>query len=126
KADVVPRGFRFFVEIGANFPRRLVDCGRCPAIELHEPEGFDLLRLPVFGHVEIGRLQVGNLVAVAVGDDDVDADEVDPRAEHRLLGIRWRWLLIRWWLLALSWLWLSLLLGRLLLRLGVAGDAQNH
>ena len=119
--DVLARRFGLFVVVAADFPGRLVDRGSGSAVELHELEGFDLLRLAVFRDLEIGRLQVGDLIAVAVRNDDVHAHEVDACAEHRLLRIG-RWWLFRGRLLALR-RWLTL---RGLLSLRVAGDAQER
>ena len=80
---VVSRGFLFFVGVGADGARRTL-AGRAgdAAVELDELEVFDRLRLAVFGDFEVGLLEVGDVRAAAVGHDDVDADEVDARAEH--------------------------------------------
>src|SRR5204863_5122335 len=111
--------------IGADLPRRLGDRGRGAAVELYQLEGLDLLRLAVFRHVEISRLQIGKLIAVAVGDDDVHADEINAAAEHGLLRIRRRRRLL--WLLLSRRLGLPLLLALclLLLSLSVTDDAQQ-
>ena len=46
---------------------------------------LDRLRLLVLGHLEVGLLQVDDLLPLLVGDDDVDPDEVDTAPEDRLL-----------------------------------------
>ena len=45
-----------------------------------------LLRLAVFLDLEIFELEIGDGIALPVGDDDVDADGVDAGAEDRLIG----------------------------------------
>ena len=62
-----------------------------PAVlgDVDQLEGLDRLRLAVFGDLEVFLRQIVNGVALPVGDDDVDADEVDVGAEDRglLLGL---------------------------------------
>ena len=93
QTHVLARRFRLFVVVGPDFLGRLLDRRRRAAVELYELERFDLLRLAVLGDVEIRRLQIGNLIAVTVGDDDVDAHEIDAGTKHRLLRIACSWLL---------------------------------
>ncbi len=57
------------------------------AVNLDQLELFDLDRLAVFEHLEVGLRQVGDRLGLLVGDDDVDADEVDAGAEHGLLRV---------------------------------------
>ena len=89
--DIVAGGFSLFVVVGADFLRRLLQRVGRAAIELHQLERLDLLRLAVFGHVEVARLQVGDRVAVLVRNDYVDTDEVDAGLEGgrllRLIGV---------------------------------------
>ena len=59
-------------------------------VDLDQPERLGLLRLAVFLDLEILELEVGDGIALPVGDDDVDADGVDAGAEDRLLGRRGR------------------------------------
>ena len=47
--------------------------------------GLDGLRLPGLAHFEVSHRQIGDRLAVAVRDDDIDADRVDAGAERRLL-----------------------------------------
>ena len=83
---IVSRGFCLFVDVAADGSRRAVGARHQAAVELDELEGFDLLRLTGLGHVEVGLRQIRDGVAVLVGDDDVDADEVDAGAEDRAVG----------------------------------------
>ena len=53
---------------------------------LHQAEGLDGLRLVVLDELEVVLGEIGDRVAAAIGDDDVDAHEVDAGAEDRLLG----------------------------------------
>ena len=55
------------------------------AVHLDQPELLDRLRLAVLEHLEVGLLQVRDRLRLLVGDDDVDADEVDAAAEDGLL-----------------------------------------
>ena len=55
--------------------RRRVDLRRL--VDLHDRERLDRLRLAVFLDPELVLLEVEHRVALPVGDDDVDADEVD-------------------------------------------------
>ena len=85
---VLARRFRFLVGVGPDLADRLLRRFRGAAIELDQPERFDFLRLAVLGHVEVGRLQVGDRDAVLVfRDDHVDAHEIDAGAEHRRLRL---------------------------------------
>ncbi len=54
--DVFFRRFGLFVVVGADLLRRFLECGGGAAIELHQLERFDLLRLAVFGDFEITGL----------------------------------------------------------------------
>ena len=113
--DVVARRFRFFVVIGADLAHGLLRRLDEAAVEPYQLERVDRLRLPVFEHVEVARLQVGHAVAALVfRDDDVDPDVVDAGPEDwrlRRLIRRRRRLLLR--------------LLRLLLRL-LAGGALKR
>ncbi len=88
---VVARRFRLLVDRVANRARRF---GNRVGIlgDVDELEGLNGLRLAVFRNLEIFRLQVMNRIALPIGDDDVDANDVDVGAEDRDLGcgIRWR------------------------------------
>jgi hypothetical protein len=53
-------------------------------VDAHELERLDVLRLAGFGDREVGGRQVEHRVALPVGDDDVDADEVDAGPEDGL------------------------------------------
>ncbi len=54
--DVVARGLDLLVGIGADLPRRRpTRILHQPAVELDELEGLDLLRLAVFGDLEVAR-----------------------------------------------------------------------
>ena len=53
-------------------------------VDLDQPERLDLLRLAVFLNLEVLELEIGDRIALPVGDDHVDAHEVDAGAEHRL------------------------------------------
>ena len=57
-----------------------------------EREGRDLLRLAVLEDLEIARREIGDDVALRVGDEGVDLDVVDLDAERdgRLIGGVWR------------------------------------
>ena len=56
-------------------------------VDLEQLERLDVLRLAVLPHLEIFWLEVGDRLALLVGDDDVHADEVDVGAERRLLRL---------------------------------------
>ena len=88
--DVVASRLHFLVVVVADFARRLFDRIRGAAVELDQLEGLDLLRFAVLGDLEVALLQVRDGIAFIVGDDDVDADKVDPGPEdgRRLGGIR--------------------------------------
>jgi hypothetical protein len=116
QAHVLARRFHLFVVVGPDFARRFLDCLGHASVQLDETERFDLLRLAVFGDVEVRLFQIGDLhAALVVADDHVDADEVDAAAEHR----RWLWLVGRRLLLS-RWL-----LRRRLLRLLLRGRASR-
>src|SRR5262249_31706958 len=85
-----------FVRVRANGARRAVRTRKRAAVKPDELEGLDRLRLAVFGDLEIRLLQIGDVRAVLVGDDDVDANEVDARPEDGLVGrlLLWRLLLL--------------------------------
>ena len=84
---VVARRFELFVRVGADRPGRAVGGWHGATVQLHELKALDRLRLTVFDDLEIALPQVRHRVAVPVGDDDVDADEVDARLEQRLLSL---------------------------------------
>ena len=100
--NVVFRGFRSFIIVVADRPRRAIAARYRAAVELHELEGLDVLRLAVLADLEIGLLQIGDRVAVAIAGDHVHAHEVDARAEQRGGG-----LLIRRRILAVGWVLLG-------------------
>ena len=50
--------------------------------DLDELEGLYRLELALLVDLEIGCLQIGHMVAVAIGHDGVDPDEVDARSER--------------------------------------------
>ena len=81
--DVVARRLHLLVVVVPDFARRFLDRVGGAAVELDQLEGLDLLRLAVFGDLEVALLQVRDRVALVVGDDDVDADEIDAGAENR-------------------------------------------
>ena len=58
------------------------------AVHANELEGLDGLRLAVLHDLEVLGLQVGDGASLLVGDDRVDTNEVDARAEGGLC--RWR------------------------------------
>ena len=64
---LVARGFGFLVVVGANLTRRLFDRFLDAAVQLHELERLDLLRLVILGHFEVGRLQIRHRIAGLVG-----------------------------------------------------------
>ena len=59
--------------------------GRRRIVDAHEIAVFDLLRLAVQEHAEIGSLQIGHRIAMAVGDSGVDLHQVDGDAQAILL-----------------------------------------
>jgi hypothetical protein len=76
-------------------------------VDLDRRELLDRLRLAVLGHLEVHLLQVTDRLRLLVGDDDVDADEVDAAAERglwclRLLALRGLIALLRRLALCLS------------------------
>ena len=50
----------------------------------------DRLHLAVLPQLEVGRRQIGDEIAVLVGDDRVDANGVDADAKARRVGLRRR------------------------------------
>ena len=84
---VVARGLELFVVAIANLLRRRTARLRV-AVDLDQLELLDRLRLAVLEDLEVGLRQVGDRLVLPVGDDDVDADEVDAAAERRLLRRR--------------------------------------
>ena len=84
--DVLAGGFPLLVELAANRSCRFGAWLRC-AGQTNQSEGVDRLRGVVFEHLEVIGLQVGHGVSIPVGDDDVDADDVDFGAEGRRLGL---------------------------------------
>ena len=73
---VVARRFRLLVDRVAYFARRIAaDAGVLGHVD--ELERLDRLRLAVFGDFEVFLLQIVDGIALPIGDDDVDADEVD-------------------------------------------------
>src|SRR5581483_2881850 len=82
---VVARRFGLLVEVGADLPRRLLHGFADAAVELHELERLDRLRLAVLGDLEVALFQIAEGGPVLVRDDDVDANEVDAGAEQRLV-----------------------------------------
>ena len=81
-ARVLVGGGALFVGARADGALRF---DRRRAVDLDEAERLDGLRLAVLEHLEVGLLQIDDRIALPVGDDRVDADEVDAGAEDRLL-----------------------------------------
>jgi hypothetical protein len=54
-------------------------------------EGADRLRLPVLEHLEVFLLQIADVLALLVGDDDVDLDVVDRTLKVGCCGCGRRW-----------------------------------
>ena len=75
-------GFALLILDGEDLPERRPVAA---VVDLDELEGFDLLDLVAFANFEIRGGEVGDRLAGAVEDDDVDADGVDARPEGRLL-----------------------------------------
>ena len=118
--DIFTGGLPLYVECVADRPRRL-GAGLRNAGDANQPKRLDGLGGAVLEHLEVVRLQVGHGVAFPVGDDDIDADEVDVCPEDG-----WLLLLLRR-LLRLGRLWLLLLLLRLLLlSLSTCGKQRNE
>src|SRR5687767_3123163 len=92
-----PGGFPLLVEVAADCRGRPVR-GLRVGIDPDHRELLHLLRLAILGDAELLRLQIENGLTLVVGDDDVDADEVDAGADGRLL--RANRCLRRGWLLA--------------------------
>ena len=87
--DVVARRFGFLVVVGADWPWRLLDRPRhAPPSSLTSLKVSIFCGLPSSVTSKSAWLQIGDRVAVLVGDDDVDADEVDAGAET--VGCAWR------------------------------------
>ena len=70
-----------------------VTTGAGAAEHRHELRECDRLHLAVLPHLEVGGGQVRDGAAVGVGDDRVDADDVDAYPELGGLGRALR----RWW-----------------------------
>ena len=89
---VVARRFGLFVVVGAN----LRAAGRRRR-QSSPPSSVMSLKVSIFCGLSLSVtskslwLQVVDRIAVLVGDDDVDADEVDAGAEDRRLRRVWRW-----------------------------------
>ena len=64
--------------------------GRRGAAPVHDEELRQRLGLPVLEELEVLALQVANELAVRVGDDDVEPDQLGPNPGRRLLGRRRR------------------------------------
>ena len=102
-ARVLALRLELLIVVAANLTRRPLARRGCPG-DPDELERFDGLKVPVLEDVEVLHLQVGDRVAVLVGDDDVDTDEVDAAAEDGLLRLgrllcHWRGRGWRRWLL---------------------------
>src|SRR5262249_27683900 len=80
QSDVVACRLALDVVLIANLTRRRVARLRV-AIDHHQPELLDLLRLAVLEEFEILLREVGDRLLLLVADADVDADEVDAAAE---------------------------------------------
>ena len=87
---VIARRLGLLFDDVANFSRRIAaDAG--VLADVHQLEGLDRLRLAVFGDLEVFLPEIVDRVALLVGDDDVNADEVDVGTECRsLLRLRRR------------------------------------
>ena len=100
-SDVLRLRLGLFVVAIADLANRRIARLRV-AVDFDRRELFDRLRLAVFEDLEIDFLQVADRLRLLVGDDDVDADEVDAAAERGpLRRLAWRGLLILSGLLAL-------------------------
>ena len=81
---IVARRFDFLVDVGANLPRR-----RRSAVRIRPPSSSMSLNVSIFCGLpssvisKSACLRSATGCAVLVGDDDVDADEVDAAAEDR-------------------------------------------
>ena len=64
-----------------------------PVTGLDEPEGLNRLGLPRFADLEVLRRQIDHRPALPIGDDDVDADRIDPASKHGRRNLRCRRLL---------------------------------
>src|SRR5262249_6851946 len=101
---VVARGFDFLVGQRPDRAQRLIAC-TLAAVGSDQLELLDLLELVVLEYLKVLVGEIADRLALLVGDDDVDADEVDACLEDGLIRLRLRWGLLRLWL----WLWLYLL-----------------
>jgi hypothetical protein len=85
EAHVVARDLDFFVDPVAKLARWRIP-GTHVAVNSYQPELLDCLGFAVLEYFEIGFLQVGDWLALVIGNDDIDAYEVDTCAEGRLLA----------------------------------------
>ncbi len=95
---IVSRRLCLLVDRVSNLPRRIAaDSGVVSDID--ELERLNRLRLAVLGDLEVLGSQIVDGIPLLVGDDHIDADEVDVSAERRerFGGGRLFWLLLRRW-----------------------------
>ena len=85
QADVVAREL-IVPAIAWTDRHRQVFVGPICAVELEELERLDLLDDAVLEHREVIRREIGERLAVAIEDRDIDAHELRARAERGLLG----------------------------------------
>ena len=85
QAHVVARQFDLLVDAVPELPRPRVT-RRYTAVHLDQPELLDRLQLAILEHLEVGRRQIGDRLAVVIGDHDIDANEIDVSTEYGLLG----------------------------------------
>src|SRR5262249_49117542 len=118
---VVARGFDFLIGERPDLAQRLVT-GTLAAVGSNQLELLDLLELVVLEYLKVLVREVAGRLTLLVGDDHVDADEVDAGLEDGLIRL---WL--RRGLLRLR-LWLSLLrrLGLLLLRAACLDERHDE
>ncbi len=82
---IISRGFELFVIAVANLLRRRTTGNRV-AVDLDQLELLDLDRLAVLEHLEVVLGEIGDWLRLLVGDDHVNADEVDAPTERRWLS----------------------------------------
>ena len=83
-AHVFTRGFCFGLILRTDFQGTLV-ARRPLTAEAHELQLLDLLRYAVLADLEVVCRQIGYGQVVPACDGDIDPDQLDARAEHRLL-----------------------------------------
>ena len=88
EAHIVSRGFALLVAVGPDLARRSVGARHQPAVERNQFESLNFLRSPLLDDLELFGPQVLDGIAVLVGDNHIDADEVDASPEDRLATLR--------------------------------------